>query len=62
MVIDSTKGVETQTYKLLEVCRMRETPIITFMNKSMIPTYTNVSMLPWAIYIITRSLLRKRNK
>ena len=33
MVIDSTKGVETQTYKLLEVCRMRETPIITFINK-----------------------------
>ena len=33
MVIDSTKGVETQTYKLLEVCRMRQTPIITFLNK-----------------------------
>jgi len=33
MVIDSTKGVETQTYKLLDVCRMRHTPIITFMNK-----------------------------
>jgi len=33
MVIDSTKGVETQTHKLLDVCRMRNTPIITFMNK-----------------------------
>lgn len=33
MVIDSTKGVEAQTYKLLDVCRMRHTPIITFMNK-----------------------------
>ena len=33
MVIDSTKGVESQTYKLLEVCRMRNTPIITFLNK-----------------------------
>ncbi len=33
MVIDSTKGVEAQTYKLLEVCRMRQTPIITFLNK-----------------------------
>ncbi|RAP31753.1 peptide chain release factor 3 [Candidatus Marinamargulisbacteria bacterium SCGC AG-343-D04] len=33
MVIDSTKGVETQTYKLMEVCRMRNTPIITFINK-----------------------------
>ena len=33
MVIDATKGVESQTYKLLEVCRMRNTPIITFLNK-----------------------------
>lgn len=33
MVIDATKGVEEQTYKLLEVCRMRNTPIMTFMNK-----------------------------
>lgn len=33
MVIDASKGVESQTYKLLEVCRMRHTPIITFLNK-----------------------------
>ncbi len=33
MVIDSSKGVESQTYKLLEVCRMRQTPIMTFINK-----------------------------
>jgi peptide chain release factor 3 len=33
MVIDAAKGVETQTIKLLNVCRMRATPIITFMNK-----------------------------
>jgi len=33
MMIDSAKGVETQTRKLMEVCRMRTTPIITFMNK-----------------------------
>ena len=33
MVIDSSKGVEKQTYKLLEVCRMRTTPIMTFLNK-----------------------------
>jgi peptide chain release factor 3 len=33
MVIDAAKGVESQTIKLLEVCRMRATPIITFMNK-----------------------------
>jgi peptide chain release factor 3 len=33
MLIDSAKGVETQTIKLMEVCRMRKTPIVTFMNK-----------------------------
>lgn len=33
MVIDSVKGVETQTRKLLDVCRLRDTPIMTFMNK-----------------------------
>ncbi len=33
MVIDSAKGVETQTGKLMEVCRMRNTPVITFINK-----------------------------
>ncbi len=33
MVIDAGKGVEEQTIKLLNVCRMRHTPIITFMNK-----------------------------
>jgi peptide chain release factor 3 len=33
MVIDGAKGVETQTRKLMEVCRLRNTPIITFINK-----------------------------
>lgn len=33
MVIDAAKGVEAQTIKLLNVCRMRNTPIITFVNK-----------------------------
>ncbi len=33
MVIDSAKGVETQTRKLMEVCRLRNTPILTFINK-----------------------------
>jgi peptide chain release factor 3 len=33
MVIDSSKGVETQTKKLLEVCRLKRTPVITLMNK-----------------------------
>jgi peptide chain release factor 3 len=33
MVIDQVKGVEAQTIKLLEVCRMRHSPIMTFINK-----------------------------
>ncbi|KPC55265.1 peptide chain release factor 3 [Amantichitinum ursilacus] len=33
MVIDAAKGVEEQTIKLLNVCRLRHTPIVTFMNK-----------------------------
>jgi len=33
MVIDSGKGVEPQTEKLMEVCRMRNTPLMTFINK-----------------------------
>lgn len=33
MVIDAVKGVESRTIKLLEVCRLRNTPIYTFMNK-----------------------------
>ena len=33
MLIDGAKGVEAQTIKLLEVCRMRKTPVMTFMNK-----------------------------
>lgn len=33
MVIDAGKGVEAQTIKLLNVCRLRNTPIVTFMNK-----------------------------
>jgi peptide chain release factor 3 len=33
MVIDSGKGVEERTVKLMEVCRLRATPIVTFINK-----------------------------
>jgi peptide chain release factor 3 len=33
MVIDAANGVESQTLRLLEVCRARSTPIITFINK-----------------------------
>ncbi len=44
MMIDSAKGVEAQTIKLMEVCRMRDTPIITFMNK-----YDREAMDPFAL-------------
>ncbi len=33
MVIDAAKGVEPRTIKLMQVCRLRNTPIITFINK-----------------------------
>src|SRR5471032_1887525 len=33
MVLDAAKGIETQTKKLFEVCRLRDVPIITFINK-----------------------------
>ncbi|MEO0573847.1 MAG: peptide chain release factor 3 [Pseudomonadota bacterium] len=33
MVIDCAKGVEKRTIKLMEVCRLRDTPIVTFINK-----------------------------
>ncbi|MEE4362198.1 MAG: peptide chain release factor 3 [Pseudomonadales bacterium] len=33
MIIDGAKGVEPRTIKLMEVCRLRDTPILTFINK-----------------------------
>jgi len=33
MVLDAAKGIETQTLKLFEVCRLRDMPIVTFVNK-----------------------------
>src|SRR5262245_24242141 len=33
MVIDAAKGIEPQTRKLFEVCRLRDVPIVTFINK-----------------------------
>ncbi|SFI68974.1 bacterial peptide chain release factor 3 (bRF-3) [Phyllobacterium sp. CL33Tsu] len=33
MVIDAAKGIESRTLKLFEVCRMRDIPIVTFINK-----------------------------
>src|SRR5277367_3426180 len=37
MVIDASKGVETQTRKLFEVCRLRNIPVLTFINKMDMP-------------------------
>src|SRR6185312_1875648 len=33
MVLDAAKGIEPQTRKLFDVCRMRRIPILTFINK-----------------------------
>ena len=33
MVIDAAKGIEARTRKLFEICRLRDIPIITFINK-----------------------------
>jgi peptide chain release factor 3 len=33
MVLDAAKGIESQTLKLFEVCRLRDVPIVTFVNK-----------------------------
>ncbi|MBM2841793.1 MAG: pfrC [Bacteroidetes bacterium] len=45
MVIDSAKGIEKQTRKLFEVCRRREIPIFTFMNKLDRPTKDPLALL-----------------
>ncbi|MCK6446910.1 MAG: peptide chain release factor 3 [Planctomycetes bacterium] len=37
MVLDAAKGVETQTRKLFEVCRLRKIPVLTFVNKLDLP-------------------------
>jgi peptide chain release factor 3 len=45
MVIDAAKGIEKQTRKLFEVCRRREIPIFTFMNKLDRPTKDPLALL-----------------
>jgi Peptide chain release factor RF-3 len=37
MVIDASKGVEKQTRKLFEVCKLRQIPVLTFINKMDMP-------------------------
>jgi len=53
MMIDSAKGVEAQTIKLMDVCRMRDTPIVTFMNK-----FDRESMDPFALLDNVESILK----
>ncbi len=45
IVIDAAKGVEPQTEKLMNVCRMRKTPVIVFINKLDRPTQDPFSLL-----------------
>lgn len=45
MVIDAAKGIEGQTRKLFEICRMRGIPIFTFMNKLDRPSRSPLSLL-----------------
>lgn len=45
MVIDAAKGVEPRTIKLMEVCRLRTTPITTFINKMDRETREPISLL-----------------
>lgn len=45
IVIDAAKGVETQTRKLMEVCRMRKTPVIVFINKMDRPALDSFELL-----------------
>ena len=45
IVIDAAKGVEPQTEKLMNVCRMRKTPVIVFINKMDRPAQDSFSLL-----------------
>jgi peptide chain release factor 3 len=45
MVIDAGKGIEAQTLKLFDVCRRRDVPIFTFMNKLDRPTREPLALL-----------------
>ncbi len=45
MVIDAAKGIESQTLKLFEICRMRGIPIFTFINKLDRPSRNPLSLL-----------------
>ena len=45
MVLDAAKGIESQTLKLFEICRLRQIPIFTFINKLDRPSMEPLSLL-----------------
>ncbi|MDP1879533.1 MAG: peptide chain release factor 3 [Parachlamydiaceae bacterium] len=45
MVIDAAKGVEKQTRKLFEVCRLRKIPVLTFINKMDMPGHPPLDLM-----------------
>lgn len=45
MVIDAAKGVEKQTYKLFDVCRLRQIPVLTLINKMDMPGRDPLSLM-----------------
>ncbi len=45
MVLDAAKGIESQTLKLFEICRMRQIPIFTFINKLDRPSREPLALL-----------------
>jgi peptide chain release factor 3 len=45
MVIDAAKGIESQTRKLFEVCRLRRLPVLTFINKLDLPSRDPLDLL-----------------
>ncbi len=45
MVLDAAKGIESQTLKLFEICRLRQIPIFTFINKLDRPTMEPLALL-----------------
>lgn len=45
MVVDAVKGVEDRAIKLMNVCRLRDTPIVTFMNKFDRDTHNPLELL-----------------
>src|SRR5947208_5780532 len=57
MVIDAAKGIEARTRKLFEVCRLRDIPIITFINKRS-EEHTSELQSP---DLVCRLLLEKKN-